>query len=504
MGTGLPEWWNAVLKDCTPAWAESITTIPAKDITAVAREFGTTRPAIALFERGATAHTNGVYNGMAIHALNALTGSLYAEGGLFYQMPPPYGKLPVVAADYMDDYAKSPERKKPRVDKAKTEDWPMVSNMMQEIAGNHLRGDPYKMDTLMFYMTSPVFSAPNPREWEKMMAEVFIIDTSPFPSETSHFADIVLPDHTYLERLQVAESYPFQGWPMAMIRTPAVKPLYDTMVFGDVLIELGKRIRGPMGEYYRQLENTENIIKHLARGFEQNPGDNGVNSFETWKAKGVWYKKPYHWRQIRGEFYEWDGLGYNRLMSEAQVKEKLLKTPTGKFEFKAGYLEEEKHAAYVHAKLDIPLELVGFPQYVQARHEGGGDLHFVSPKLALQAEGRGANIPYATVIMQPTQGGKSTVYLEIHPETARKRGIKNGDRVRIKSSVGTLEVLARHYSGIRPDTVALPMIHGHWGMGRWAQNRLPTGSTGEVTPNFSEPISGLASYHSGKVSVEKV
>jgi anaerobic selenocysteine-containing dehydrogenase len=501
---GLPEWWNTVLKHCTPTWAENITTIPANDIIAVAREFGTTRPALALFERGATAHTNGVYNGMAIHSLNALVGAPFAEGGLFYQMGVPYGKLPVAAADFMDDYANAPERKQPRVDKAKTGDWPMVSHMMQEIARNHLRDDPYKMDTLMFYLTGPIFSSPNPREWERMMSEVFVIDTSPFPSETAHFADLVLPDHTYLERLQVAETYPFQGWPMAMIRTPAVKPLYDTMVFGDMLIEIGKRIRGPMGEYYQRLESTENIIKHLAQGFEQNPGDNGVNGFETWKAKGVWYRKPYHWRQVRGEFYEWDGEGHNILMTAEQVKEKLLKTPTGKFEFKAGYLEAEKYAKYVHEKFGIPLERVGFPQYIPARHEGGGDLFFISPKLALQAEGRSANIPHATAIMQPTQGGNRTVYLEIHPETAARRGIRNGDRVRIRSSAGSIEALARHYSGIRPDTVALPMIHGHWGMGRWTRERLPTGSTGEVTPNFSEPISGLACYHSAKVSVERV
>jgi anaerobic selenocysteine-containing dehydrogenase len=282
-----------------------------------------------------------------------------------------------------------------------------------------------------------------------------------------------------------------------------VKPLYDTMVFGDMLIELGKRMRGPMGQYYTKVGNTENIIKHLASGFEQSPGDNGVNSFETWKEKGVWYKKPYLWRQIRGEFYEWDGQSYSKLMPAEEVKAKLLMTPSGKFEFKAGYLEAEKYAEYIHQKLGIPVDRVGFPQYVAAQHAGGGDLYFVSPKLALQAEGRSANIPHATAIMQPTQGGKHTVYLEIHPATAASRGIRNGDRVRIKSSIGSIEVIARYYSGIRPDTVALPMIHGHWAMGRWTKDRLPTGSTGEVTPNISDPISGLACYHSAKVSVER-
>ncbi|MHB1290968.1 MAG: molybdopterin dinucleotide binding domain-containing protein, partial [Sulfuricella sp.] len=505
---GLPEWWNAVLKDCTPEWAETITTIRAKDIITVAREFATTKPAICLFERGATAHTNGTYNGMAIHSLNALVGSMFAEGGLFYQMKTPWAKLSVKAEDFMDDYAKSGDRKKPRIDKVKTDEWPMASNMMQEIAKNHNEGKPYKLDTVMFYLTGPVFSGPDSFAWEKMMAETFVVDTSPYPGETAVFADLILPDHTYLERLQVASTYPFQGYPIAMIRTPAVKPMYDTKVFGDMLIDLGKRIKGPMGEYYKKVDNTENIIKQISKGFEEKPGDNGVNGYESFREKGVWFKKPYQWRQIRGEFYEWDKAtkSYSKRMTQEAVKQKLLMTPSGKFEFKSGYLEDEHYVHYIVEKLGIPAEKVGFPQYIPARHAGGGDLHMVSPKLALQAEGRSANLPHATANMQPSVGGKKTVYLEIHPETAKKRGIKDGDRVRVKSSVGAIEVTARIYGGIRPDTVALPMIHGHWGMGRWHTkgNDFVSGSTNEVTPNVSEPISGLACYHSGKVFVEKV
>lgn len=500
---GLPEWWNAVLKDCTPEWAEKITTIRAKDIRTVAHELGTTKPAMALFERGATAHTNGCYNGMAIHALNALIGSMFAEGGLGYQSGTPWAKLPFSADDFVDDYAKSPDRKKPRVDLVKTEKWPLASNMMQEIAKNHNEGKPYKLDTVMFFLTGPVFSGPDCTAWEKMLGETFVIDTSPQISESAVFADLVLPDHTYLERLQIADTYPFQGYPIAMIRSPAVKPLHDTKYFGDVVIEIGKRINGSMGDYYRKLDNTENQIRLMAKGFEKNPGDNGVNSFETFKEKGVWYRKPYSYRQIRGEFYRWENGAYSAAMKPEEVKEKLLRTKSGKFELKASYLEDERYARYVSENTGIPIEKVGFPQYIAARHEGGGDLHFVSPKLALQAEGRSGNLPHASALMQPLQGGKQTVYLEIHPKTAADRGIRDGDRVRIKSSVGFIEVHARIFGGVRPDTVVLPMIHGHWGMGRWSKNRHVSGSTNEVTPNFSEPISGLACYHSAKVSVEK-
>jgi thiosulfate reductase / polysulfide reductase chain A len=496
---GLTEWWNAVVKDANPKWAAGITTLAEADIIATAREFGTTRPAMAIMERGPTAHTNGTYAGMCIHSLNALAGTMFAKGGMFYQMGVPYGGMPVSSDDYMDEYAKSPDRKKPRIDLAKSEDWPMTGTMMQECAKNHLASKPYKMDTAMFYYTNPIFTAPDAKAWEEALKDVFVIDTSPFPGETAMYADIVVPDHTYLERLQDAPTYPFEGWPMTQLRTPAIKPLHDTKVFGDILIEIGKRMQGPMGEYYKAIDNTENVLRHLAKGFEANPGDNGVNSFESWKEKGVWYKKPYHWRQYRGEFYEWDGTDYTKKMTADEVKAKLMKTSSGKFEFKSSFLE--KHADYIQKQLGVPPDRVGLPQYIPAKHTGGGDLHLVTPKTAMHAEGRGANLPHAIALGQPSMGGKTTVYLEIHPDTAKKRGIKNNGKVRLKASLGTIEAIARYSPATRPDTLILPQEHGHWAQGRWAKGRM-AGNTSEICDNVSDPISGLACYYTGKVTIE--
>ena len=499
---GIAAWWNEELKDRTPQWASEITTIPVKDIIAVAQELGTTRPAMVIMERGPTGHVNGTYNGMAIHALNALVGAMFAEGGMGYQMGTPYGPLPVNANDYMDDYAQNgPWKNQPRIDGARTADWPMTAHMMQETSKYHLSGKPYKLDTAMFFYTNPIWTSPDTGAWEEALKDVFVIETSPFPSETAMYADIVLPEHTYLERLQDSPTYPFEGWPMSALRVPAVAPLYDTKHFGDMLIEIGKRMRGPMGDYYKALGNTENVIRARAKGFETNPGDNGVNSFESWKEKGVWYKKPYHWRYWRGNFYEWDGEDYNNLMSEEEVKAKLLKTPSGKFEFKSGFLEN--HAEYIERRLGVPADRVGYPQWVPPQHTGGdGDLYLVTPKTPLHAEGRSGNIPHAIALMQPIVGGNRTVFLEIHPQTARARGIKDGDKVRIRSNLGSIEAYCRYYPGARPDTVVLPMEHGHWAHGRWAKNRLP-GHSGEITENVSDPISGLASYYTGKVTVER-
>lgn len=500
---GLIQWWNTELKDRTPKWAESVTTLSAESITAAAREFGSTRPAIALFERGAHTHSNGVLNGMAIHSLNALVGSLFAEGGLAYQMGPAYGPAPAKDDDFMDDYAKNgPHTKVPRIDMKGHEDgYLMAKNMIQEVGKNHLSGVAgYKLDTAMFYMTNPIFSTANcAKEWEEAVKSMFVIDTSPFPSEIAMMADLVLPDNTYLERFQDAPTYPFQGFPLAQLRVPAVKPVYDTKTFADVLIQIGSRINGPTGDYYKKLESAENIVRHLAKGFADNPGDNGVNDFDSWKAKGCWFKKPYHWRQARGEFFEWDGKGWNKPMKPQDVKDKLLKTDSGKFEFVSSYMEHKKD--WILKATGRSAEKYNIPHWEEPKYTGGGDLHFVSPKTAMHAEGRTANIPHAIALFQPANGGKTQAVAEVHPSVASAKGFKNGDRIRIKSSVGEIIAIARVTELTRPDTIVLPFEHGHWAWGRWAKGR--GANPDYVLVQQSDRISGMQNFYTGKVSVER-
>ncbi|MBM3555814.1 MAG: molybdopterin oxidoreductase, partial [Alphaproteobacteria bacterium] len=499
---GLIGWWNAELKDRTPKWAAEITTIGEKDIIDVARELATTKPAMVFFERGPTTHTNAIYNGLAIHALNALIGSMFAVGGLATQMGVPYGRLPWKVDDFVDDVAKAAaDKKHARIDGIKTKEWPLAVNLIQYIAKNHNEGKPYKLDTLVFYLTNPIFSTPDCRTWEKALAEIFVIETSPFPSETAMFADLILPDHTYLERWQDAPIYPYKGWPMTTLRVPAVKPLHDTRHFGDVLIQLGQRVKGPMGEYYKQVGNVDNILKAIAKGFEANPGDNGVKDFASWVEKGCWYKKPYLWRQAGGEFYEWDGVDYRKPMTEEAVKKTLIKTPSGKFELRASYFE--KYADFINEKLGVAKDKVVYPVWVAPKHSGNGDLHFVTPKTPLHAEGRSANIPHAVALYQPVAGGRNEMFLEMHPDAARKRGIRDGDRVRISSDIGSIEARARLYPAARPDVVVLPFGFGHWAHGRWAANRN-NGNVSEIIPNVSDPISGLTSNYTVKVTVAKV
>jgi thiosulfate reductase/polysulfide reductase chain A len=497
---GLIEWWNAVVKDATPEWAAEITTLRARDIGDVARDFGATRPAMAIFERGPTTHTNAVYNGMAIHALNALVGSMYAVGGLMNQMSVPYGKLPWNVDDYTDAVATAAaEAHVPRIDHAHSEHGPLWSNQIQGIPDYHMAGDPYRLDTLMFYLTNPIYSTPDCTRWERALQDIFVIETSPFPSETAAFADIIVPDTTYLERWQDAPTYPNKGWPQTGLRVPAVAPIHDCKTFGDTLIEIGKRIDGPTGDYFGQVGNVENVLRALAKGFEANPGDNGVDSFETWVKKGVWFKKPYLWRQVDGEFFEWDGVDYRKPMPFEDVKAMLLKTESGRFELRSSYLE--KYADFVNSTLGVPKARVGFPQWLPPRYSGEGDLFLVTPKTAMHAEGRSANLPQAISLYQPVSGGRNEIFLEMHPRPAEERGIRNGDLARITTPLGSIEAHVHITPAARPDTVILPYGFGHWAQGRWAKGRGANPSA--IIPNMSDPISGLTSNYSVLVTVER-
>jgi anaerobic selenocysteine-containing dehydrogenase len=120
---------------------------------------------------------------MAIHTLNALVGSLFARRAAGYQMGPSYGPMPVERRRLHGRLRETAMEAAARIDlKGHADGYLLANNMMQDIGPNHLAGDPYKLDTMMFYLTNPIWTAPNGQVWEEAMKDVFIIDTSPFPS----------------------------------------------------------------------------------------------------------------------------------------------------------------------------------------------------------------------------------------------------------------------------------------------------------------------------------
>ncbi|MBI4301956.1 MAG: molybdopterin-dependent oxidoreductase [Chloroflexi bacterium] len=472
---GLVDWWNAMLKDFSPKKAAETTGVPVSTIRRLAREFATTPPAIAGAERGAGAHTNGTYNRMCIHALNALVGSMFAFGGVMYQENPPYTPL-ASEEPYMDDVSKDIDAKVKtgelkRIDK-KTG---FMENFYQDVADNHLKSDPYKLNMLFIYLTNPLFSTPEPGRFYEAFKDIFIVESTPFLSETATYADYILPDHSYLENTLDVPIYPSLGYPVVGLRQPVVAPLYDTRNFADTLIELGKRAGGKMGDYFSSLGNFENVLKTSIKGL-------GI-TWEQWQQMGVWSKGTISYRYKNGRFYK-----DSQELDEVAVKDKLLKTNSGKFELRSSALEEKGYNPY--------------PQYQTPNYATGPgyDLYLNTPKLITHAEGRGANVPNLQEIFNVEDQTKWEVKVHLHPEAAQKRGIKNGDLVWVESPTGNkIRAQAELFEGCHPQVVVIPYELGHTAYGRWA--RLRGVNPNWLLANKSDPLSGQSATNDTMVKV---
>ncbi len=101
---------------------------------------------------------------------------------------------------------------------------------------------------------------------------------------------------------------------------------------------------------------------------------------------------------------------------------------------------------------------------------GSGDFYvhvFPSPTLG---DGRGANKPWLQELPDPVSKIAWQSWVEIHPSTAKKLGVKEGSHLTVETAGGSVTAPAYIYMGVRPDTVAIALGQGHTAYGRFAQN----------------------------------
>ncbi|MEM0482593.1 MAG: molybdopterin-dependent oxidoreductase [Nitrososphaerota archaeon] len=506
---GFEEFAETVLSKYGVEWAEKVTGVSAETIERVAHEFATTKPAIAAGQRGAMMQPNGVYSYMAIHALNALVGSIGKRGGVIAQKSPPFKKWP----EFKPDEVAGKGLANVRIDYAGTERYPFAKNVYQQVAESVVEGRPYPVEVLMIYYTNPAFSSPNVALWEKALEKIpFIVSTSPFMDETTaYYADVVLPDHTYLERWMDDVIYPSLGYPVASIRQPVVKPLYNTANTGDVIIELAKRIGGVVADAL-PWNSFEEVIKFRWSGiWESGRGKVGpvpvsrMSSFEEFWANvlkyGFWADPPYIFEDYKHE----------------------LQTKTGKFEFRSKTLEEklkslaQKIAKEKGVEFDQAYETlldnlnikargveVFIPHYEEPEFAGDASQYpfiLITYKSIMHAEGRGTNSPWALASFGPHVRMGWRNWVEIHPETAKRLGIRDGELVMVESPAGSLITVAKIHPTSVPEVVVMPFGIGRKAYGRWASK---TGTNvNNILIERRERLSGSAGFSSTRVRITK-
>ena len=240
------------------------------------------RPVSMHAMRGISAHSNGFQTCRALHMLQLLLGSVEAPGG--FRFKPPYPKPPhahpkpagrpdQVAPEtplggaplgYVlgpEDLIIGADGSPQRIDKAYSWDAPMSAHgMMHMVISNAVAGDPYPVDVLFMYMANMAWnSSMNTRGVMEMLTETDpetgeykipkLIYSDAYSSEMVAYADLVLPDTTYLERhdaISLLDRPICEADAVAdAIRWPVVEPDRDVRGFQSVLLELGARLGLP-------------------------------------------------------------------------------------------------------------------------------------------------------------------------------------------------------------------------------------------------------------------
>jgi anaerobic selenocysteine-containing dehydrogenase len=240
------------------------------------------RPVAMHAMRGISAHSNGFQTCRALHLLQMLLGALEGPGNFRARAPyprriplrtlpendptvifapdTPLKRMPNGNPTRPEDLVIDKDGKPLRIDRAYSWESPLAAHgMMHMVITNAANHDPYPIDTLLLFMANMAWnSSMNTGDVREMLARTgahgeyaipFVVVVDAFQSETVNFADLVLPDTTYLERYDTISllDRPISEPDAAAdaIRHPILKLDRDVRPWQDVLVELASRLKFP-------------------------------------------------------------------------------------------------------------------------------------------------------------------------------------------------------------------------------------------------------------------
>ncbi len=440
------------VNDYTPAWAEKETGIPADSIVELAREVSRDKPNVIYHYgyRGAS-HQNEIYFRRSILILNALMGSIEVPGGLFVKKGPAEesGK----AARKLVEQKGFPKIDKPRFDKVGTKELPLPDGshgVPQMLPQAILQEDPYPLKALIAYRFDPLMSIPDRALTKKALDALDLIVAIDINySDIAWYADVILPESTYLERSDCIQQV--NGLkPQMFFRKQAVEPRYDTRDGAMILKQIAERLG--TGKFF-PYENMDELVQWQLKGTGFKMEDFEKKGFVAYGKKQIFWDRK-------------DGLKF--------------KTPTGKIEFKSSLLED--------AGFD------SFPAYEPVASPPEGQFRLVVGRIVLHTHVSTQNNPYLNDLC-----GENLLW--INENKAAAMGIDDGDMVKIASSVGDGEMKAKVTDLIHPETVF--MLHGFGHEAKAAQRSYNKGvADSHLQENLMDKVGGSPALHDTFVSVQ--
>lgn len=499
------------VKDKTPQWAEPITTVPAKTIERIAREFATTKPSLADTWSGGQ-HTNSVQGGRAVACLNALTGSYDRPGTMV--LPDKKGNKHI---EVEPDETAAKTLKMDRFDGVKAYPFGHKSGVYTESFARLAEGKgPYKPKIGVVVFQNVMMSVPGTKTVEKALKNLeFLVVNDIFLSETAQMADIVIPGTTYLERYDLNTHW--VTWPVLGLRQPVVAPLFKQPAEYEFVAELGRRLglRDKKGkEFFKVGAVSGNPIEDKKKWYEESlskellEGEPKISLDELKALPGA------TWVSQKGTKYE----KYASALPEDKVKDAIVdgvllfsKKKDGTKDKQLGFMKNGKalkgfmtpsgKAEFFNAKFAEKKDAEGnavdpLPVYKPRAWQPDSEypLYLINWKEASHTHARTQNNAWLVEI------GPSNP-LRINAKTAAKMGLKDGDEVWVESKYGKMKSKLHVTEGIHPEVVGSQHGFGHWALGKIAKGR---GSfDGGLRPTKSDPLSGQALHKECCVKVYK-
>jgi anaerobic selenocysteine-containing dehydrogenase len=531
------------------------------------------RPVAMHAMRGISAHSNGFHTCRTIHILQILLGTIDCPGGTRYKppfpkpIPPgvkPAGKVgqvkpntplpgpPLGFVTSPDDLLVDEFGTPQRIDKAYSWDAPLAAHgMMHMVINNAAKGDPYPVEVLFMYMANMSWnSAMNVPDTIKALTDKRadgeyvipkIIYSDAYASEMVHYADLIFPDTTYLERWDCISMLdrPISDadGPADSIRQPVVKPDRDVRPFQDVLLDLGARLGLPAlvkqdgtprypGGYPDYIVNHERApgLGPLAgfRGPEGRMSGRGpVNPNQLQQ----YIENDCHWFQEipdRAKYYKhvnWDYLDWATFMGFLARPEPIIHQlycePLQKFRLAArgfgAVTPPPEHRQRIDTYFDpIPFWYAPFEGEQVSAEEF--PMHAITQRPMAMYHSWGSQNNWLRQIL-----GRNWLYM--HKARAAKLAISDGDWVTVTSHHGVIKCQAKLMDGQNEDTVwtwnAIGKRKGAWALDANApegkkgfllnhliSDLLPEREGGYRYSN-SDPVTGQAAWYDLKVRVEK-
>jgi anaerobic selenocysteine-containing dehydrogenase len=401
-------WKRVVLKDYSPSSVEQRTGVNKTTIVALAKDFARAKRPLAICGKGQGTNPGSASEFMAVHALNALVGSISMDGGVLAVDAPGYVQWPEVNKD---DIAESGTQMN-RIDGAGSENYPYAKYLLNRFIESIISSNGSPVNVLLVYGANPYYSLPDSNSVKKAFEKIpFIVSFSSYMDETAQQSDLILPNHVYLERYEdVAQARSFNR-PIIGLAKPIIKPQFNTKHSGDVIISLAQKMGGSVANAF-PWKNYEQCLKETL-------GD-------KWKAlndNGFWVDKTFTTPGWRNAF----------------------RTSTLKCDFSYNELFSLPHFNIMGIKKDNPEYPLALIPYDSMRLANG----FIG------------DTPFVMKTVEDTILKGKDLLIEINPDTAQKYRLSEGSRAIVKTPKGELKVRVHLSQGIAPDLVAAPRGLGH-------------------------------------------